>query len=515
MFWPDFMMRRGIPQNTWNYFFLSGNKLNCVFLQSPSIFFVKIDGDFSVDSVETKGSILTSAKQNTLHRENTQKQEEENMSKSTTMDALRDKLEGSVGVVATKLANQKHIASLKDGMMFTLPFTLLGGICMILMYPPIPGDATEGFLAAWKSAGPTFPLFALGYYLTLGILAVYSTAGVAYSLAKSYDLHPGHYAFVSMAVFLTIACPETFIKNSDGYRAMALTNLDASGIFAGIVVAMVTVSLGAFMTKHRIMIRMPDAVPQSITACFEVLLPLAVSFILFTALNSVSVTVMGYGLVTFIASLIGPILSVSNTLPSVILINVFVIAFWFFGIHGAAMMASIVGTLQASNLVSNAAAIAEGLTPEFVLAGSWKSIFGTQIMYEALLVAILIVCRSARLRSLGKVALVPNIFNINEPLIFGMPLVMNITMIIPVIICTILNTTVSYLVMSANLVNKVYISTLATMPSPINAFLSTLDFRAVILWFILFAANIVIFLPFMRVYDKQVEAEDAAANEEG
>ena len=134
------------------------------------------------------------------------------MSKSTTMDALRDKLEGSVGVVATKLANQKHIASLKDGMMFTLPFTLLGGICMILMYQPIPGDATEGFLAAWKSAGPTFPLFALGYYLTLGILAVYSTAGVAYSLAKSYDLHPGHYAFVSMAVFLTIACVNANLK---------------------------------------------------------------------------------------------------------------------------------------------------------------------------------------------------------------------------------------------------------------------------------------------------------------
>lgn len=436
------------------------------------------------------------------------------MSKNAGMDKLREKLESSVGTVAVKLANQKHISALKDGMMFTLPFTLLGGICMILMYPPI-GNTTNAFLLAWKTAGPTIPLFAVGYWLTLGILALYATAGVAYSLAKSYDLHPGHYAFVSMAVFLTIACPTIFVKNSDGIRAIALTNLDASGMFAGIVVALVTVSIGAFMKKHNITIKMPAEVPQSICACFEVLLPLAVSYVLFSVLNTVLTNAFGFGVVSFVSGIISPVLSVTNSLPSVILINLFVIGFWFFGIHGAAMMAAIVGTLQASNLAANAAAIAEGAIPQFVLAGSFKSIFGTQIMYEALLVAILIFAKSPRLRSLGKIALVPNLFNINEPLIFGMPLVMNLTMIIPVLLTTILNTAVFYLAMSANIVGKVYISTVATIPSPINAFLSTLDFKAVILWFILFAVDILIFAPFMKVYDKQVIAEDERAKDSG
>ena len=432
---------------------------------------------------------------------------------TSMMDTLRDRLENTVGAVANQLANQKHIASLKDGMLFTLPFTLLGGICMILMYPPIPDGAT-GFLAAWKTAGPSLPIFACGYYLTLGILAVYATAGVAYALAKSYELNPGHYAFTSLAVFLTVACSDVFVKNSDGYRAMNLTGLDASGMFTGIIVAMVTVSLGAFMKKHNIMIRMPDAVPQSICASFEVLLPFAVSYVLFSALNSLSTAALGYGLNNLIAGIISPLLSITNSLPSVILINLFVIGFWFFGIHGAAMMAAVVGTMQSANLAANAAAIAEGAVPTFVLAGSWKSIFGTQIMYEALLIAILLFAKSPRLRSLGKIALIPNLFNINEPLIFGMPLVMNLTMIIPVLICTILNTAASYLVMNFDLVNKVYISTVATMPSPVNAFLSTMDVRAVVLWFVLFAVDLLIFMPFMRVYDKEVTAEDSAASED-
>lgn len=436
------------------------------------------------------------------------------MDKSTTMDNLRDKLEGSVGVVANKLANQKHIASLKEGMLFTLPFTLLGGICMILMYPPIPADAT-GFLATWKAMGPTIPLFAVGYYMTLGILAVYATAGVAYSLAKSYDLNPGHYAFVSMAIFLSVACPQVFVKNSDGYRAISLTGLDASGMFTGIIVAMVTVTIGYQMKKHNIALRMPAEVPQSICASFEVLFPFTVSYILFGVLNMLMTNTLGYGLIDFISNVISPILSVTNSLPSVLLINLFVIGFWFFGIHGAAMMASIVGTMQAANLAANAAAVAAGEMPQFVLAGSYKSIFGTQIMYEALLIAILLCAKSPRLRSLGKMALIPNLFNINEPLIFGMPIVMNVTIIIPVLICTILNTGASYLAMNANLIGKVYISTVATMPSPINAFLSTMDLKAVVLWFVLFAVNVLIFVPFMRVYDAEVKAEDeAGAGEE-
>lgn len=436
------------------------------------------------------------------------------MAAEAIMQKFSNLLEGTVGKIAVQLSSQRHISALRDGMLFTLPFTLLGGICMILMFPPIPAETGVAFLDTWKAVGPTLPLFTAGYYLTMGILAVYATAGVAYSLAKSYDLHPGYYAFMAMAVFFTVACNDVSTPITEGVRGLALANLDASGMFTGIVVALSCVTVGAFMTKHNIMIRMPDAVPQSVAAVFEILLPFAVNYVLFSGINAGCESVLGYGLSALVVNIIAPVLSVGNSLPSVVLINVLVIGFWFFGIHGAAMMAAIVGTLQSSNLAANAAAIAAGSAPEFILAGSFKSIFATQIMFEAVLIAVLLFCKSDRLRSLAKVSLVPNIFNINEPVIFGLPLVMNVTLMLPTLVCTILNTAVSYLVMSAGLVGKVYIATVATIPSPINAFLSTMDFKAILLWFALFAVNLLIFAPFMKAYDKQVIAEDASAGGE-
>ena len=412
---------------------------------------------------------------------------------NTFMDNLRDKLENSVGRIANTLSNQRHMAALRSGMVFTLPFTLLGGIVMIMMFPPVtatlePTNPIFEFLIAWKNWGATTPLLQAPYYLTMGILSVYTVFGISFNLAKSHKINQGYASLIALCTFLCIATTPT--RGEDKVWSIALTYLDAQGMFLGIIVAMITVEITAWMIKKKVGIKLPDSVPPNITAVFEYLFPLAVNVILFITLNELCKAGMGYGLVSLIQNLISPLLSFTDSLPSVIIINIFVIGFWFFGIHGAALVASIIGPIQATNLAANAAAMAANGVPGAVLAGSFKSIFATQIMYNALLFSVLLFAKSPRLKSLCKLSLVPNLFNINEPLIFGLPMVMNVVLIIPILITTVIDTAVFYLLMTSDFIGKVYIATVATFPAPINAFLSTMDWKAPIVWFILLLRSV-------------------------
>lgn len=424
------------------------------------------------------------------------------------LDKLRDVLENSVGKIASALSNEPHMKALREGMMFTLPFTLLGGIIMIMMFPPVPASVTTGFLAAWKTWGASSMLLRTPYNLTLGMISFYAVFGIAYSLSKEKGIKASYSAIISLFIFLVIAGAP--VKSELGW-GIPLGQLDAQGMFAGILIAFGTVEITAWYIKHGPKIKMPASVPPNIVAVFDYLFPLAINLIIFVALNEAVTAALGFGLVSLVQNLISPLLSFTDSLGSVVVINLLVIGFWFFGIHGAAMVASLIGPIQSANLAANAAAVEAGTVGTAVLAGSWKSIFGTQIMFEAILIAILIFSKNERLKALGKLSLVPNIFNINEPLIFGLPLVMNVTLIIPVLITTVLNTAVSYLLMASGFLNKVYVATVATFPSPINAFLSTMDWKAPVVWFVLFAVNILIFAPFVKAYDKQVDAEDAEA----
>lgn len=431
----------------------------------------------------------------------------------TFMEKLKNVLENSVGKIALTLSSQRHMAALRNGMMFTLPFTLLGGIVMIIMYPPItdslqPSNAIFEFLIAWKNWGASAEILKAPYYLTMGMLSVYTVFGIAFNLAKSHKINQGYASLIALFTFLCIAAAP--FRGENKIWSIALTFLDAQGMFLGIIVAMVTVEITAFMIKKGVGIKMPDSVPANITAVFEYLIPLVVNMILFIALNEACKAGLGYGLVLLIQNLISPLLSFTDSLPSVIIINIFVIGFWFFGIHGAALVASIIGPIQATNLAANAAAMSVGALPSAVLAGSFKSIFATQIMYNALLFSVLLFAKSPRLKSICKLSLVPNIFNINEPMIFGLPMVMNVVLIIPILLTTILDTAIFYLMMTSDIIGKVYIATVATFPAPINAFLSTMDWKAPIVWAILLIINIVIFIPFVKLFDKQVIQEDDA-----
>lgn len=192
--------------------------------------------------------------------------------------------------------------------------------------------------------------------------------------------------------------------------------------------------------------------------------------------------------------------------------------FWFFGIHGASIVGSLARSLWLVLLEANANAAAAGTELPAISAEPFYQWFiwigggGCTIDLALLLV---MVCKSKYLKDLGKIGVIPAIFNINEPLIFGAPIVLNLTLAIPFVITPLVCAVIAWVVTELGIVSRVIVTAPWTFPGPIDAFLATGgDWRAIVLSFILIAISIVIYYPFVKIYDRSFlskEKEDESA----
>ena len=295
---------------------------------------------------------------------------------------------------------------------------------------------------------------------------------------------------------------------------MSTGNLGGVGMFYAIIVAFVTTEVFKFMKQKNIKIKLPEQVPPNVAAPFEALIPVAVLTIVFVLGNVVCMNTAGVNLCSLVYKVLTPLMSASASLPSVILISVLLSAFWFMGIHGNNLVGAVLTPITTANIAINAAVVMTGTGEMTPLAGSFMTIFGNWLSYPAMMIAFFLVAKSAHLRSIRKLAIIPDIFNINEPLTFGVPIVMNILIALPIMICNVVMCSIAYILMDMGVVGSIYITVPWTTPGPINLFLSTTDFRSLIMWAIMFVIDIIILIPFVKIYDKQMLAEEDARKEE-
>ena len=303
------------------------------------------------------------------------------------------------------------------------------------------------------------------------------------------------------------------IQEDIGY-ALQMSRLGSAGLFVGIIAAIFAVEVYRMTTTTGFRIKMPEAVPESVARSFEALTPAAI--IIFT------LTILTYwlniDLHDIIGSIIKPVLKFSDSWFSVILIVFMITFFWSFGIHGDSIVGSVVRPLWLMLLEQNATALANGQNIPHIAAEPlyqwfiWIGGSGTTIGFALLL---LLKSKSTYGKTLGKAAILPSIFNINEPIIFGAPIVLNPTLLPPFIIVPIVNASIAYFAMVAGLVNRVTSTPPWTLPGPIGAFLATNgDYRAVILNILLIIISIAIYYPFFTAYEKKLLAEEHAETQE-
>lgn len=407
-----------------------------------------------------------------------------------------------------KIANQRHLRAVRDGIIATLPLIIVGSFFLIVAFPPLP--ATWGITEFLTSNAATI---LLPYRMTMYIMSLYATFGIGASLAKSYDLDQ-----VSGGILATIAFLLTFVPVNVPAEALEaagtagfvlpMANLGGGGMFVGIITAIIAVEIYRMTDKSKFKITMPEQVPPAVARSFEALTPT-----LIVILGMATITYyIGFDWHTAVAKLVAPLVSAADSLPSVLLLIFMITFFWVFGIHGVSIVGSVARPVWLQLLEGNTTAQAAGETLPHIAAEpffQWFIWVGGSGATIGLAILLAFTAKSEYGSKLGKAIITPSIFNINEPVIFGVPIVLNPIMMIPFVVTPMIMATIAWFATSLGFVNPVTITAPWTLPGPIGAYLATGgDWRASVLNIILILVSVICYYPFVKVYDrKELEKE--------
>lgn len=395
-----------------------------------------------------------------------------------------------------KLAEQRHLRAVRQGIMATLPIMIIGSMFLIMAYPPFPDHFT---LAIWAEVNRETIL--MPYRLTMYAIALYAAWGIGFSLAKSYGLDGVSGANLSAVALLMTQVPK-FVE--DIGWVLPMDTLGGNGLFVAIITAILAVEIMRLLNKPRFKLKMPEQVPEPVGRSIEVLLPTLIVVVLMTLLT------MGFGLEWHkqVMKLMYPIMFISDSLMGM-LIPVFLIGlFWSAGIHGVTVVSALARPIWIVLLGENTSAAANSINilPHIVSEPffQWFIWIGGAGSTIGLVILMAFSAKSNYLKVIGRAALAPSLFNINEPVIFGAPIVLNPILIIPFVLTPMVLGVVSYTAMAMNLVTRPFVLAPWTLPSPIGAYLSTGgDWRALVLNLLCILIAITIYYPFFRVYDKR------------
>jgi PTS system cellobiose-specific IIC component len=334
------------------------------------------------------------------------------------------------------------------------------------------------------------------FNVTFGLLSVFVLLSVTYALSRRRGLDPVMPLIFTFMSYIMVATPQLM----DGEAA---TYLDNSGLFTAIVVAVVTVEVYKFFIDRNLYISMPEGVPPAITNAFIALIPGAVIVFGWWALRFLLKIDIADG----IFQVLSKVVPAASTYVAAAVAETFHAFLWTMGIHGDLTIGIALQPIWTANIAANAQAVANGMAPTAIYTSEFRSYVVPGGSGATLPLAIYFIrSKSKRLKRVGWLGIWPGIFNINEPITFGAPVVFNPVLAIPFIIITFLNTTVAWLAHTLHLVTPTYIVAPWTLPSPLLMFMMTgFDIRASVLAVITeFVIPGIIWWPAFKAWERQV-----------
>lgn len=425
------------------------------------------------------------------------------MSKTSKFEARMDKvgqwIERKIAPPLVKMGNQRHFAAIRAALIRTIPLIIVGSIPLILTNLPV---------KAWAEAmAPINDKLNVLYSMTFGFTTLWLAISLGSELAKMYEEQdPTMVSIITVCSYLITVEP---INLETG--ALGTTGLSAKGMFALFIVGIIVVEFMHFAYKHNIIIRLPKSVPANISQSFASLLPMGILFVFFWVVR----VILNFDVSALISAIISPIITASDTWYAAFICVLFLQLLWFVGIHGGSFTVwGVMYPFLLANIADNAAAAAaHQVIPHIITEPffySWTMIGGVGITLP--LVFLWLRSKSVTLREVSRVSLIPGIFCINEPVMFGTPIVLNPLMFLPFVFGTsLLGTMYGYILTRIGWVSPAIIQIPWTTPPLIQPFLATGgDWRAVVAQAILIVIMTFIWYPFAKLWEKRmVEMEMA------
>ncbi|MCE9898417.1 PTS sugar transporter subunit IIC [Raoultella terrigena] len=421
-------------------------------------------------------------------------------------------IEQKITPMAGAIGQQKYVTSIRDGFITALPFMIVGSFLLVFIFPPFSPDTSWGFARAWLQFSLDHrEALMLPFNFSMGVMTLFIAVGIAASLAKHHNLDSLTAGMLSLMSFLLVAAP---LK--DGQISTAY--FSGQGIFTAILVAIYSTELYAFLKRHNVTIRLPPEVPAGVARSFEILIPVLAVVLTLHPLNLFIEAQLGMIIPEAIMSLVKPLVAASDTLPAILISVLVCQVLWFAGIHGALIVTGIMNPFWMANLSINQAAMAAGTTiPHIYVQGFWDHYLLIGGVGSTLPLALMLLrSKAVHLRTIGRMGVVPGVFNINEPILFGAPIIMNPLFFLPFVLVPMINATLAWFALKLDLVSRVVSMTPWTTPAPIGAsWAANWSFSPVIMCLICMGTAMVMYLPFLRAYEKQLLSQESHNAETG
>ncbi|MGL6064341.1 MAG: PTS sugar transporter subunit IIC [Fusobacteriaceae bacterium] len=436
------------------------------------------------------------------------------------MKKLMDIIEKKVMPVAEKVAGNRYLNAIKDGFVYAMPFLIIGSFVLLVVNLPFTDPKNFLYMEWYDNLMKSYKAdLVQPFYVSMGILSIFVSYGIGSSLSNSYGLNAITGGFLSMYTFLLTSAKLDWLPVGQAAGADTLFHiqqggwmpvmdaryLDAKGLFTAIFVSIISIGIFKFLVKNKCVITLPDSVPPAIAKSFELLVPVVVTTILFQGLSIAVQKNMHIMIPELVMKALAPLVKMSDSLPSLLIIILVTHLLWFAGLHGANIVVAIVNSITLSNLAMNQTALAANDVLPKIFAGGFLDSFiyiggvGTTLG----LAIAMISSRNKHINSVGKLSIIPGIFNINEPILFGAPIVMNPILGIPFILVPLLNATIAWYATKYEIVGRIVTLVPWTTPGPLAALLGTnFNFPAMILSFALILLSYLIYRPFLNIYEK-------------
>ncbi|MDK1716118.1 PTS sugar transporter subunit IIC [Dellaglioa algida] len=418
--------------------------------------------------------------------------------------------------IAYKIGNQVHLRSLRDAFAIIMPLFILAGI----------GVLVNNVIFPWVFTGERLSNFQyFGTYITNGTLNIAGlliAPTIGYCLAQNKKYVNKISAAIIALGTLVIMMPNTVsiipvdAKNAvTASSVLTFQNIGTTGMFSGIIIGLVATELFISLSKvKKIQIHLSDAVPSAVAGSFNSLIPALITMSLFAAFAAVLTVSFHTDLISLITNVIQePLRRVNTSLPGLLLIYGTGNLLFTFGIHQAVINGTLLDPVLLINMNKNMAAYAAGDHIPYIINNVFRDTFGMlggTGSTICLLIATLIFSKSKANRDITKLSFIPSLFNINEPVIFGYPIVFNIALTIPFVLLPGLGISIAYFFTAIGWMNRVVVMVPWTTPPLLNSYLATGgDWRAPIVQGLTIVLGILIYWPFLkineRVMDKQAE----------
>lgn len=425
---------------------------------------------------------------------------------------MLNKLESVLMPLAEKIGKNKYLIAIRDGFLLSMPLLIVGSFFLLIANFPIPGWSEfwgRFFGENWTS------YFAKPTDATFSIMAILAVIGIGYSFSEQMGVDKLFGAAISMVSWFLIMPYEILTANSEVVSGIPLGWVGSKGIFVGVICAFLAVHIYAWVNKKGWVIKMPDGVPPTVEKSFAALIPAGVSVLVFFLINIIFAMTPYENAFNFIFTILQtPLLRLGNTLPAMVIAYIFLHFFWFFGVNGGSVVGAVFNPILQTLSADNLAAFQAGQPLPNIISQQFQDLFATFGgcgSTLSLLIAMMLFCNSKRIKELGKLAFIPGVFGINEPIVFGLPIVLNPMILIPFMLVPTINIIISYVCMSIGLVPLCSgVAIPWTMPVILSGFLAT-GWQGAVLQLLLLILGVFIYMPFIKMMDKQYLADEANA----